>query len=125
MTWIDRKILKPANKFAFPLFEFAFVAWGINFADRYFLESTPVTLGIYAQALLLGRGIEIIVQGFQGAVQPEMFRMMKDGIAKNVGEIKKISNLLMAQSQLLIAASIIPAMLYCLIFKTDRSLNKL
>jgi len=118
----DRKILKPVNKFAFPLFEFAFVAWGINFADRYFLESTPVTLGIYAQALLLGRGIEIIVQGFQGAVQPEMFRMMKDGIAKNIGEIKKISNILMAQSQLLIAAAIIPAMLYCLIFKTDLKL---
>lgn len=118
----NRQILKPANKFALPLFEFAFVAWGINFADRYFLESTPITLGIYAQALLLGRGIEIIVQGFQGAVQPEMFRMMKDGIEKNIGEIKKISNLLMAQSQLLIAAAIIPAMLYCLIFKTDLKL---
>ncbi len=76
----DRKILKPAHKFALPLFEYAFVAWGINFADRYFLESTPITLGIYAQALLLGRGIEIILQGFQGASQPEMFRLMKDGM---------------------------------------------
>ena len=118
----DRKILKPANKFALPLFEYAFVAWGINFADRYFLEATPVTLGIYAQALLLGRGIEIILQGFQGATQPEMFRMMKDGMGKNLNEIKKLSHLLMAQSQLLIAAAIIPAMVYCLIFKTDLKL---
>ncbi len=115
----DRKILKPVNKFALPLFEYAFVAWGINFADRYFLEATPVTLGIYAQALILGRGIEIILQGFQGASQPEMFRMMKEGLEKNLDEIKKLSHLLMAQSQLLIAAAIIPAMLYCMIFKTD------
>lgn len=115
----DRKILKPANKFALPLFEYSIVAWGINFADRYFLEATPVTLGIYAQALLLGRGIEIILQGFQGASQPEMFRMMKDGMEKNLNEIKKLSHMLMAQCQLLIAASIIPAMAYCLIFKTD------
>lgn len=118
----DRKILKPANKFALPLFEYAFVAWGITFADRYFLEATPVTLGIYATALLLGRGIEIILQGFQGASQPEMFRMMKDGMEKNINEIKKLSNLLMAQSQLLIAAAIIPAMIYCMIFKTDLKL---
>lgn len=118
----DRKILKPANKFALPLFEYAIVAWGINFADRYFLEATPVVLGIYAQALLLGRGIDIILQGFQGASQPEMFRMMKDGLEKNSNEIKKLSHLLMAQSQFLIAAAIIPAMIYCLIFKTDLKL---
>lgn len=118
----DRKILKPANKFALPLFEYALVAWGINFADRYFLEATPVTLGIYAQALLLGRGIEIILQGFQGASQPEMFRMMKEGMENNLTEIKKLSHLLMAQSQFLIAAAIIPAMIYCLIFKTDLKL---
>ena len=115
----DRKILKPVNRFALPLFEFAFVAWGINFADRFFLEATPITLGIYAQALLLGRGIEIILQGIQSATRPEMFRMMKDGTEKNLNEIKKLSHLLMAQSQLLIAAAIIPAMFYCLIFKTD------
>ena len=117
--YYKRDILKPVNKFALPLFEYALVAWGINFADRYFLESTPTILGIYSQALILGRGIEIILQGFQGASQPEMFRMMKDGISKNMDEIKKLSHLLMAQSQLLIALAIIPAMAYCLIFKTD------
>ncbi|MEZ5196497.1 MAG: hypothetical protein R2764_08885 [Bacteroidales bacterium] len=115
----SRKILRQPNRFALPLFEYAFVAWGINFADRYFLESSPVVLGIYAQALALGRGIEIVLQGLQGASQPEMFRLMKDGINKNLDEIKKLSNLLMAQSQLLIAAAIIPAMAYCLVFKTE------
>jgi len=116
------KFLKPVNQFALPLFEYAIVVWGINFADRYFLESTPTILGIYSQALLLGRGIEIILQGIQGASQPEMFRMMKEGIKKNMDEIKKLSHLLMAQSQFLIALAIIPAMIYCLIFKTDLKL---
>jgi len=113
------KILRPANKFALPLFEYSFVLWGINFADRYFLESSPDILGIYSQALLLGRGIEIIIQGIQGATQPEIYRLMKDGIEKNLEEIKKLSHLFIAQSQLLIALAIIPAMLYCYIFKTD------
>ena len=115
----DRQILKPVNRFALPLFEYAIVAWGINFADRYFLESTPTLLGVYSQALILGRGIEIILQGLQGASQPEMFRLMKDGIQKNMDEIKKLSHLLMAQSQFLIAAAIIPAMMYCMVFKTE------
>jgi O-antigen/teichoic acid export membrane protein len=115
----DRKFLKPSNKYALPLFEYALVAWGINFADRYFLESTPVALGIYSQALILGRGIEIVLQGIQGASQPEMFRLMKDGLEKNMDEIRKLSHMLMAQSNAVIAAVIIPAMLYCMIFKTD------
>jgi O-antigen/teichoic acid export membrane protein len=116
---LDLKILGPANQFALPLFEYSLIAWGINFADRYFLESSPVALGIYSQALLMGRGIEIILQGLQGASQPEMFRFMKDGIEKNMGEIKKLSHLLMAQSQVIIALAILPAMAYCLVFKTD------
>ncbi|MBN2173371.1 MAG: polysaccharide biosynthesis C-terminal domain-containing protein [Bacteroidales bacterium] len=116
---IDRKILSPVNQFALPLFEYSIIVWGINFADRYFLESAPTALGIYSQALLMGRGIEIILQGLQGASQPEMFRFMKDGFEKNMGEIKKLSHLLMAQSQLIIALAILPAMAYCLIFKTE------
>ncbi len=111
--------LKPVNHFSFPLFEYAIVAWGITFADRYFLESSPTLLGIYSQALILGRGMEIILQGLQGASQPEMFRLMKDGISRNIDEIKKLSHLLMAQSQLIIAIAIIPAMIYCMIFKTE------
>jgi O-antigen/teichoic acid export membrane protein len=115
----DRSIMKPVNQFAIPLFQYAFIAWGISYADRYFLESTPVVLGIYSQVLNLGRGMEIILQGLQGASQPEMFRLMKDGIQKNMDEIKKLSHLLMAQTQTIIALAIIPAMLYCMVFKTE------
>ncbi|MBN1340762.1 MAG: lipopolysaccharide biosynthesis protein [Bacteroidales bacterium] len=111
--------MKPVHSFARPLFHYALIAWGITFADRYFLEGMPRDLGIYSQALILGRGIEIILQGLQGASQPEMFRLMKDGTTKNMGEIKKLSNMLMAQSQAIIAASILPAMLYCMVFTTD------
>jgi O-antigen/teichoic acid export membrane protein len=111
--------MKPVNRFSLPLFEYAFVLWGINFADRYFLESSPEILGIYSQAMILGRGIEIIIQGLQSASQPEMFQMMKEGIRNNVADIKKLTHLIMAQSQLLIALAIIPAMIYCMIFKTE------
>jgi len=68
---------------------------------------------------ILGKGVELILIGLQGASQPEMFRLMKDGISKNINEIKKLSHILMAQSQLLIMIAIIPAMAYCLLFKTD------
>jgi O-antigen/teichoic acid export membrane protein len=115
----DRKIMGPVNKFSFPLFEYAFILWGINFADRYFLEGSPEILGIYSQAMILGRGIEIIIQGLQSATQPEMFQMMKEGVNENLHEIKKLTHLIMAQSQLLIALAIIPAMLYCMVFKTE------
>jgi O-antigen/teichoic acid export membrane protein len=118
----DLKTLKPVNKFATPLFEYGIIAWGITFADRYFLESKPAALGIYSQALLLGNGIEIILQGIRGASQPEIFRLMKDGIVKNMEEIKKLSHLLMAQSQFFIGIAIIPAMVYCLMFKTNLQL---
>lgn len=116
---LDLKGMKPVNRFARPLFQYALVAWGINFADRYFLEGMPVALGIYSQAVILGRGIEIILQGLQGASQPEIFRLMHNDPGKNEGEIKRLSNLLMAQTQALIGLAIIPAMLYCLIFQTD------
>ncbi len=115
----DTSLMKPVNQFAIPLFQYAFIAWGISYADRYFLESAPVVLGIYSQVVNLGRGMEIILQGLQGASQPEMFRLMKDGIQKNMDEIKKLSHLLMAQTQAIIALAIIPAMLYCSIFKTE------
>ena len=118
----DLKILKPVNKFALPLFEYGIIAWGITFADRYFLESKATALGIYSQALLLGNGIEIVLQGIRGASQPEIFRLMTNGITKNMDEIKKLSHLLMAQSQLIIALAIIPAMIYCLLFKTSLQL---
>lgn len=115
----DFAIMKPVNRYATPLFEYSLVVWGLSFADRFFLESSPAALGIYSQAILLGRGIDIILQGLQGASQPEMFRLLKLGIKENMEDIKKLSHLLMAQSQIIIAAAILPAMLYCSIFKTD------
>jgi O-antigen/teichoic acid export membrane protein len=116
------KMMKPVNQYAFPLFEYSLIVWGLSFADRFFLESSPAILGIYSQAVLLGRGIDIILQGLQGVSQPEMFRLLKLGIKENMEDIKKLSHLLMAQSQIIIAAAILPAMLYCSIFKTDLKL---
>jgi len=113
------RMMKPVNQYAFPLFEYSLIVWGLSFADRFFLESSPAILGIYSQAVLLGRGIDIILQGLQGASQPEMFRLLKLGVKENMEDIKKLSHLLMAQSQIIIAAAILPAMLYCSIFKTD------
>ncbi|MBN3036420.1 MAG: lipopolysaccharide biosynthesis protein [Bacteroidales bacterium] len=116
---LNHHLLKPVHQFARPLSQYALILWAIRFADRYFLESTPNELGIYSQALMLSFGIEVILQGLQGATQPEIFRMMKEGTQQNIEGIKKLSNLLMAQSQVLIALTILPAMLYCQIFKTD------
>jgi len=116
---INLRLLKQVNHFARPLFFYALVYWGIRFADRYFLESSPVELGIYSQALLLGMGIELILQGLQGASQPEIYRLLKNGISKSIQDIRKLSNLLMMQTQVVIGLAILPAMLYCLFFKTD------
>jgi O-antigen/teichoic acid export membrane protein len=115
----DFKMMKPVNQFAMPLFEYGIILWGLSFADRFFLESSPAILGIYSQAVLLGRGIEIILQGLQGASQPEMFMLLKQGVGESLDDIKKLSHFLMAQSQIIIAAAILPAMAYCSIFKTD------
>jgi len=43
---------------------------------------------------------------------------MDAGIKENTGDIKKLSNLLLAQTQILIALAIIPAMLYLTLFYT-------
>lgn len=112
----NREILKSLNKFARPLFQYGIVFWGITFSDRFFLESSPTALGIYDNALKFVLGIQMILQGIQGAAQPEIYRFMKDGIKKNQEEIKKISNLLLAQSQVIIALAILPIMLYITFF---------
>ncbi len=109
---LDLKILKEINKFARPLFQYGIISWGILFADRYFLEATPVDLGIYDMALKFTLGIQMIIQGLQGAVQPEVFRLMSDGIEKTQENIKKYINLFLAQTQLIIAILIIPVIIY-------------
>ncbi|MBW8049399.1 MAG: hypothetical protein FVQ77_03460 [Cytophagales bacterium] len=112
----DNKILKPVYQFAFPLFCNALIGWGILYADRYFLESYPADLGIYDTALRFAMAIEMVLLGIGGAIQPEIFRLMKDGFEKNHAEIKKYSHAMMAQTQLLLAVLILPVMFYLYYF---------
>lgn len=108
----DKKIFKEINLFSRPLFQYGLVSWGILFADRYFLEATPIDLGIYDMALKFTLGIQMIVQGLQGAVQPEIFRLMSEGILKSQENIKKYINLFLAQTQFIIALLIFPVIIY-------------
>jgi O-antigen/teichoic acid export membrane protein len=116
----DRKILKPIIQFASPLFQYSLIYWAITFIDRLFLESSPIELGIYDTAVSFAFGVQMILQGIQGATQPEIYRLMSDGVKKNMEGIKQLSNILLAQSQLIIAILIIPTMLYLsLFFETE------
>lgn len=108
----DRELLKPIREFARPLFQYSVIFWAITFIDRLFLEDSPIELGIYDTAVSFAFGIQMILQGIQGASQPEIYRLMSDGIKKNIEAIKQYSNILMAQTELIIAIMIIPAMLY-------------
>ncbi len=116
----NRNLMSSMNRFAWPLFQYGLLAWGLTFADKYFLEKFPSDLGIYFTAVNFAMGMQIIMQGLQGATQPEIFRYMKEGIKLREEEIKSMSNMLMAQSQALIALAIIPVMLYLTFFyETD------
>lgn len=116
----DFMLMKEVNRFARPLFQYGIVSWGVLFADRFFLEASPTDLGIYDTALKFALGFQMIAQGLAGAAQPEIFRMMKIGFKEKEDEIKKISNILLAQSQVLIAIIIIPTMLYLtFLYETD------
>lgn len=116
----DFKMMKSVNQFASPLTQYGIVVWALAFADKYFLEKYPSELGIYNTAAGFALGISIILQGLQGANQPEVFRAMKEGIEKQQETIRKLSNMLLAQSQLIIAAAIIPVMLYLTLFYTTQ-----
>lgn len=116
----NRSLLNDMNRFAWPLFQYGILTWGLTFADKYFMERYPSDLGIYMTAVNFALGMQIIMQGLQGATQPEIFRFMKEGTKKREDDIKSLSNMLMAQSQALIGLAIIPAMLYLTIFyETD------
>ncbi|MEI6749511.1 MAG: polysaccharide biosynthesis C-terminal domain-containing protein [Bacteroidota bacterium] len=116
----DFKIMKSVNQFASPLTQYGIVVWALAFADKYFLEKYPADLGIYNTAAGFALGISIVLQGLQGANQPEVFRVMKEGIEKQQETIRKLSNMLLAQSQLVIASAIIPVMLYLTLFYTTQ-----
>jgi O-antigen/teichoic acid export membrane protein len=116
----DFKMMKSVNQFASPLTQYGIVVWALAFADKYLMERFPDDLGIYSTAATFALGINLILQGLQGANQPEVFRVMKEGIEKQQEAIRKLSNMLLAQSQVIIAASIIPVMLYLQFFYTTK-----
>lgn len=115
----DFKLMRSVNSYAAPLFLFGLVEWGILFIDRYFLEADPHELGIYDTALKFGFGLSLIVIALNNAMKPEIFRLIQKGVDENEGEIRTLSNLLMAQVQLLVAAAIIPTILYLMLYETD------
>lgn len=114
----DRQLLKELNRFAYPLFQFAILLWAINYSERFFMEGKAADLGIYVVAYGLALGFEKILIGIQSATQPEIYRLMDAGTDGHSEDVKKLSNLLLAQTQVLIALAIIPAMLYLTLFYT-------
>jgi len=115
-----RLIMKPINQFALPLTQYSLIVWVLTYADKFLLERFPVDLGIYNTAVTFGTGIAIVLQGLQGANQPEVFRVMKEGINQHQHEIRQLSNALLMQSMLIIIGAILPTMLYLsILYETD------
>lgn len=108
----DKKLMKEINHFALPLTQYSLIVWVLTYADKFLLEKFPVDLGIYNTAVTFGAGIAIVLQGLQGANQPEVFRMMKLGVKEHQPEIKQLSNALLMQSMFIIIGAILPTMLY-------------
>ncbi|NWJ51531.1 MAG: oligosaccharide flippase family protein [Bacteroidetes bacterium] len=103
--------------FGWPLLEYSIVGWGLMFLDRIFLErGDPKVLGVYTNAMTYAVGVQLIIQGLVSATQPELFRYMSDGINERVEEIKKISNMFIIQSLVIIIGTILPTILFLQIF---------
>jgi len=119
-----KDILKPVYSFSIPLVFNDLIFWGIVFIDRFFMLSNPHQLGIYGNAMKFAMGIQLLLQGMASAVQPELFRLFKQGVDKTQKEIKTISNLFIVQSILIVAISVIPTMLFITSFyETDLLLS--
>ncbi|MFA8300365.1 MAG: lipopolysaccharide biosynthesis protein [Hyphomicrobiales bacterium] len=101
-------------RFSTPLVQYSIIVWAQQLIEKYFLiqNADPTLFAIYNNALKFALGIQMVLQALQGASQPEIFRLMKDGINKNKGEIRKLCNMLIVQTQLIIAFTIIPAMIF-------------
>lgn len=112
----DRKMMKEINRFALPLTQYSIIVWVLTYADRFMLEKFPVNLGIYNTAVTFAAGITIVLQGLQGANQPEVFRVMKKGISEHQDEIRQYCNILLMQSMIIIVSAILPTMLYLHLF---------
>lgn len=108
----DRQMMKEINRFSLPLAQYSIIVWALTYADRFMLERYPVDLGIYNTAVTFAAGIAIVLQGLQGANQPEVFRAMSAGIKSHQEEIRQYCNILLMQSLLIIISAILPTMLY-------------
>jgi O-antigen/teichoic acid export membrane protein len=114
-----RSINKDLFRFAWPLLEYTAIGWGLMWVDRFFLEKGDSNLlGIYTHAMNYAMGIQLIIQGLGGATQPELFRFMSEGINERLEEIKKLSNMFIIQSMIIIIGAIIPTILFIQIFFT-------
>lgn len=112
----SREQMAPLTKFAFPLFVFELVKWGVLFADRLFLESSPEQLGIYDNAQRFAAGIYIIFQGLYGAMQPDFFLYLKKGVENTIADLRRLSNVYLLQAQLSAILLIIPVIAYIYLF---------
>lgn len=120
----NKHILKSLFSFSRPLFFSDLILWGLLFADRFFLLRNPGELGIYDNAMKFAIGIQLVVQGLTNAIQPEIFRYLKEGVKVRATEIKTLCNLFMAESIGIIVLAILPAMLFITIFyETELSLS--
>ncbi len=107
-------LMKPVYVFSRPLIQYTLLSWVLLFADRYFLkfQHLDIQLAIYDTAIKYAAGVQIILQGVQGATQPELYRLMKDGMKKNQHSINQLGSILMIQSELIIVAAILPIMVF-------------
>lgn len=112
----DKAIRKQLFPFGASLIFSDLVFWCLAYADRYFLLNQAENLGIYDNAMKFAIGIQFILQGFTGSMQPDLFGLLKAGIQKTEKEVKQLLNLYMAESILVIIGCIIPAMYFIDIF---------
>jgi len=112
----DKEIRKQLFPFGASLIFSDLVFWCLAYADRYFLLNQTENLGIYDNAMKFAIGIQFILQGFTGSMQPDLFGLLKAGIQKTEREVKQLLNLYMAESILVIIGCIIPAMYFIDIF---------
>jgi O-antigen/teichoic acid export membrane protein len=122
--YYKRSLLKAVHKFAWPLFLTELIYWGLLFADRFFLLNNPAELGIYDNAMKFAVGIQMVIQGLTSAVQPEIFRFMKEGMKIKETEIKTLVNLFIAEAAGIIAITIIPVMIFIhLFYETELTMS--
>ncbi len=120
----NKQILKSLFSFTRPLFFSDLILWGLLFADRFFLLKNPGELGIYDNAMKFAIGIQLIIQGLTNAIQPEIFRFLKEGVRVKASEIKTLSNLFLAESISITVLAILPVMIFITLFyETELNLS--